>query len=426
MRSLKTDRMMRLMVYSHDAFGLGNIRRMMAICEYLLKAIPNLSILLVSGSPMLQGFRLPQGLDYIKLPCLNRGEAGDLSVKYLGTDVETTISLRSELILAAVRHFQPNVLMVDKKPFGLKGELRSTIDYLQIMQPETQLVLLLRDILDSPETTKQEWQQHNFYEAVERFYDQVLVVGMPEVFDVCQEYQFPELIAQKVQHCGYIRKEPGQKSRLQLRRELGLQFQEKLVLVTPGGGEDGFRLMKTYVEGVDQLDETVRSILICGPEMPSHQREQLSQMIKQNLRVQLEEFSDDLMSYMDAADAVVSMSGYNTVSEVLSLLKCAIVVPRTKPGKEQLIRAERMAEMGLLRMIHPDQLTSEHLMDVVVEELSRDRHAPVVSRLDLQALPRIAQQLSTLFFNPFASQRQLFAKKNVSSTELALSGASKN
>ena len=64
---------MRLMVYSHDAFGLGNLRRMLSICEYLLKDQTDLSILLVSGSPMLQAFRLPKGLDYIKLPCLNRG-----------------------------------------------------------------------------------------------------------------------------------------------------------------------------------------------------------------------------------------------------------------------------------------------------------------------------------------------------------------
>ncbi len=48
---------MKLMVYSHDAFGLGNMRRMLAICEHLLQEIPGLSILLLSGSPMLQGFR---------------------------------------------------------------------------------------------------------------------------------------------------------------------------------------------------------------------------------------------------------------------------------------------------------------------------------------------------------------------------------
>ena len=56
---------MRLMVYSHDSFGLGNIRRMLAICNYLLNAIPELSILVISGSPVMHSFRIPQRLDYI-------------------------------------------------------------------------------------------------------------------------------------------------------------------------------------------------------------------------------------------------------------------------------------------------------------------------------------------------------------------------
>ncbi|MEL7316717.1 MAG: glycosyltransferase, partial [Cyanobacteria bacterium J06559_3] len=122
---------MRLMVYSHDAFGLGNLRRMLTICDYLLSCWPRLSILLVSGSPMIQGFRLPKGLDYIKLPCLNRGIAGDISAKYLGTSTEETVALRSQLIYSAACHFKPDLLLVDKKPAGLKGELTQTLEYLQ-------------------------------------------------------------------------------------------------------------------------------------------------------------------------------------------------------------------------------------------------------------------------------------------------------
>ena len=78
---------MKLLVYSHDAYGLGNICRMLAICHHLLDTIPNLSILVLSGSPMLHSFRLPAGLDYLKLPCLHRDENGDLSAKYLKLDM---------------------------------------------------------------------------------------------------------------------------------------------------------------------------------------------------------------------------------------------------------------------------------------------------------------------------------------------------
>jgi predicted glycosyltransferase len=388
---------MKLMVYSHDAFGLGNIRRMMAICQHLLKAIPNLSILLISGSPMMQSFRLPQGLDYIKLPCLNRGESGELSAKYLGTDLDATISLRSDIILAAVRNFKPDLFLVDKKPFGLRGELRNTLTYLNAVHPKTSLVLLLRDILDSPEITGREWREQGYYDAISTFYERVLVVGMREVFDISTEYDFPAEIAQRVNYCGYIRKEPGQKRRDTLRHELGLQPGEQLVLVTPGGGEDGFNLVKNYLLGSEQLPSSVHSLVITGPEMPIEHRKQLEHIaIAQNVRIQ--EFTDDLMSYIDAADTVVCMSGYNTVTEVLSQAKRSVTVPRTKPGQEQLIRAERMANLGLLQMVHPDQLTPEYLVQCVVSQLSSRNAAPISPRLDLNALPKIATLVASMLY----------------------------
>ncbi len=67
--------MKRLMVYSHDTFGLGNIRRMLAISQHLIEQRDDISILLVTGSPVIHSLRLPKRLDYIKLPCLTRTDS---------------------------------------------------------------------------------------------------------------------------------------------------------------------------------------------------------------------------------------------------------------------------------------------------------------------------------------------------------------
>jgi predicted glycosyltransferase len=392
---------MRLIVYSHDAYGLGNIRRMMAICKYLLDSVPGISILLISGSPVLHSFRIPLGLDYIKLPCLGRNESGELSAKYLRKDPRDVTKLRSEIIKTAVVNFAPDLILVDKKPYGLQGELKSTLDYLKSHLPATKLVLLLRDILDAPEITTKEWQQNDNYGAIDRYYDRVLVVGMPEFFDVTQEYQFPPSLACKTKFCGYIRRDYGRKSPRVIRQELQIQPDEKLVLVTPGGGGDGYHLVETYLQGLSRVpsETKVRSLVICGPEMPEECRQKLSQMVQQFPSVSLSEFSDDINSYIDAADLVVCMGGYNTICEVLSLSKKAIVIPRTKPVKEQLIRAERMAEYGLFKSIHPDRLTPEYFMEMVLKELGgSDRHLPAVSRLDLNALPCIVNEFFELVY----------------------------
>ncbi len=390
---------MKLIIYSHDAFGLGNIRRMLCICQSLLSSFPNASILVVSGSPALHNLEIPEGLDYIKLPCMGRDVAGKMMVKYLDTEVGEMVRLRSHLIRATIANFKPDLLIVDKKPDGLNGELRETIDYIKAHLPKTRLVLLLRDILDAPEVTTEQWQQRGYYRLIEACYDQIWVVGTPEVFDVRREYQMPIGVASKVAFCGYIRREKGRVPRSLLRQELEVQPDESLVLVTPGGGGDGYSLINTYLQSISRLPQPrkLRSLIISGPEMPRSQRETLAKMANSLPNVQLMDFTNDSVSYLDAADLVVSMGGYNTTIEILSLRKRAIVVPRVEPVQEQWIRAERMAKLGLFHVIHPDQLTPKRLMEGIRAELQHSSKTVAIgSRLDMEGLSRITQYTAAL------------------------------
>jgi predicted glycosyltransferase len=390
---------MRIMIYSHDAYGLGNIRRMLTIAEHLLQAIPELSILLLSGSPMLQSFRLPPRLDYIKLPCLNRGDSGQVSSKYLHTDPEEVVRLRSDLILSAVGHFKPDLFLVDKKPFGLQNELAKTIKYLHSWCPRTKLVLVLRDILDAPAKTIKEWQKNSYSATIEKFYDQLLVVGEAQVFDFAREYQLPPAVTKKVKHCGYIGRPPGLKTRDGLRQELNIKPDQQLVLVTPGGGEDGYPLIHNYLSGLALLPTSneIKSLIFSGPEMSAAETARLQQMSEAYTQVQLLEFSDDLMSYMAAADVVVSMGGYNTICEILSARKPAVVIPRVSPSHEQLVRAERMTQSGMFTAIHPEQLTPERLIQSVFQQLGNQAQvSTAIDGLNLDGNAEITRQICAL------------------------------
>jgi predicted glycosyltransferase len=386
---------MRLLVYSHDAFGLGNIRRMLAICESLLQTIPDLSILLLSGSPMMQGFRIPKNLDYIKLPCLNRGTTGKIATKFLGMDADETVRLRSKLIRSAAMSFKPDIVLVDKKPYGIQNELMPMLNYLKAVQPETKLVLLLRDILDAPEVTIAEWQQCGFEQTVEEFYDRLLIVGTPEVFDFCKAYQLPPNIAYKARYCGYLGRPPGYRSVAEVHRELGLAAGDRLVVVTPGGGEDGYPMVNAFLQG---LPTEFKSLVICGPEMPKSQTQALYKAAADLPTVTMREFSDDLMSYLATAHVVVSMGGYNTICEVLSAGKRAVVIPRVKPSQEQILRTTCMEKFGFLSVIEPDQLTPEKLSHAIQSQL--ERITEPLPAIDLNGLPRITHHLSSLIKEP--------------------------
>ena len=150
--------MRRILVYSHDTFGLGNIRRMLEISKHLAASDPDVSILIISGSPMLHAFRIPQRIDYIKLPCLTRTTRGGYEVKYLQSSFADIMRLRANIILSAVLDFAPDLILVDKKPFGVGNELAPVFDLVRRRLQRPKMVLLLRDILDSPESTAQVWE----------------------------------------------------------------------------------------------------------------------------------------------------------------------------------------------------------------------------------------------------------------------------
>ncbi len=60
----------RFLLYCHDTFGLGHLRRTLALADYFTTTIPNAEALIVTGSPVAHAFALPPRVDYIKLPAV--------------------------------------------------------------------------------------------------------------------------------------------------------------------------------------------------------------------------------------------------------------------------------------------------------------------------------------------------------------------
>lgn len=363
--------MKRVLIYSHDTFGLGNIRRMLEVARHLVDSHPDISVLIVTGSPMLHAFRIPQRIDYIKLPCLSRDTTGRYGARSLALSLEATVRLRANIISSVMADFAPDLVLVDKKPFGVEDELGGALAALHQKAQRPRLVLLLRDILDSPAATVSVWRKNGCFAAIEAFYDAVLVLGAPAVFDMRSEYQFPPFASAKLQFCGYIRRPSSAAARAQTRAALGLGPLDRLILVTPGGGEDGFPLAAQSIDALALLAPTLnaRMHIVCGPEMRDAQRLALRAAASAHPQISLQDFSDDLMALMAAADVAVTMGGYNTICELLSLRRRAVVVPRVRPGLEQCIRAQRLADLGLVQMLHPDQLSATHLAQALHTEL---------------------------------------------------------
>ena len=356
----------RLLIYSQDGIGLGHLRRTTLLATEFLRARPGASTLTISDSPLGQFFTTEGGHDYLKLPSIRKAAPGDWHPVSLRASFDNVLGLRRELIRAAVVDFQPDVMLVDHMPHGAMGELVPALHALA--GRAVRVVLGLRDILDAPEVIRDRWNAEGAYEAVERHYDDVLVYGSRELFDVSELYGWPSRLAGRLRYCGYVCSPPSRKLTRALRtRHLRGAPDGQLILATAGGGGDAFRLFDTLVEAVPGLRAVypLGVVIITGPFMPPEEQKALTRRGRQ-MGITVLRTVSDMASYIAAADLVVAMAGYNTTAEILSSGTPALLVPRNGPSAEQRTRARLFAEHGWVRWLPPESLQPEALSEAVL------------------------------------------------------------
>jgi predicted glycosyltransferase len=367
------------MLYSHDGFGLGHLKRTVRISQQLRERLPAASILIVTSSPAASHPLIPEDIDYIKLPSVTK-TGTERYEPQLEMSLEAVIALRSSLLLAAVQSVAPDVFLVDHRPLGLKKEVLPTLEWIQEEAPYIRTAVGLRDVVDEPHTVIRDWHNQDIYYALERLYDTILVYGDRSVVDITRDYAMPGAVARKVRFTGYLGSGEPKRTREEVRRSLGLTS-ERLAVVNVGGGGDGSELIKTYLEALPYLPDDVHSHIVTGPLMPCEERDRLREE-SQRVGLSFMEYQNDLASVIAAADLSVSMGGYNTICEVLTARVPALVVPRTFPRKEQHIRAQRLEARGLINVLASSSLNAGALSSAVRASLTRSRARALPIALD--------------------------------------------
>ncbi|MGH7750430.1 MAG: glycosyltransferase family protein, partial [Candidatus Dormibacteria bacterium] len=336
---------MRLLIYTQDGLGLGHLRRASSLAAEFLRSDPEGSVLTISDSPLGSLIRDVPHHDYLKLPSIVKAGPGDWRAHSLPMSIGEVRRLRSRIILEAATAFQPDVLLVDHMPHGALGELLPTLGALR--DSPTRIVLGIRDIIDDPTVVRHRWHTEGAFDALATFYDQVLVYGSSEVFDLPEEYAWPAELARMVRFCGYVcTPAPVTQRRIPARR-LGMEPRGSMVVAMAGGGADAHALMSTLVDAVPRITAARQAtfVIVTGPFMPDAERDDLKRRIV-GLPVRLRTMVGDPLRYLAAADLVVAMAGYNTTMEVLRVGTPALLVPRRGPSAEQRMRAQRFAERG--------------------------------------------------------------------------------
>jgi predicted glycosyltransferase len=384
-----------MMTYSHDGYGLGHLRRNRNIAAQFVQDIPGSTVLMLIGCPSPSVLPLPAGIDYIKIPSVIKVATEAWHMRSLRVDQKKGKALRASIIQKSADVLDPQILLVDHIPGGVWGELLPTLRMLK--GRGTTMVLGLRDILDSPEVTRAAWREKDFYQVTATYYDHVFIYGCRDVFDTASQYGLDGQVAEeKISYCGYVCSNEPHVGGEELRRDLH-SGKEPLVLITAGGGYDAYPLMQACLDAFQFLSKPLPfgALFITGPLMAREQRDSL-RMRAAGLDIPVLTSVENSLAYMNAADLVVTMAGYNSLCEVLHLKKKALVVPRAGPSAEHAMRARLFAGRGLIDVLDPRDVSPKSLAQRIIKDLERSDFPLANATIDTSGANNVACRLSAL------------------------------
>lgn len=362
-----------LLFYAQDHKGLGHINRTLIIARRVLPAHPDCVAYIATESAIASHFTLPERCDYIKLPGRFVPQALHLTEEEEEATRQRFSGLRGNILREAALGLAPDLVLVDHEPLGKAGEFREGLYALKRQCPETRFVFGLRDIMDDPTGIRALWRELGVYDAFEHLYDGIAVYGCPELYDVAAAYDIPARVRSKLHYCGYVVRDPPDANPCALRDQYRVPPHARLVLATVGSGSDGYPVLAAAQAAVERLRvrfPDLFALLVTGPFMPVDQRALLEARASATCQVLPQADNFQLMA---AADAIVSMGGYNSVGEALVAARPLVIVPRATHKVEQRIRAETLAARGLARWVHPGELAGDGLVQALEWALSCDR-----------------------------------------------------
>lgn len=360
-----------ILMYSHDTYGLGHIRRTMAIASHLRQK--NVNVLILTGSPIAGRFIFPEHVDFVRIPGMIKKTNEEYLPLSIKINAPHALEIRKNIITATAKTFKPDLLIVDKEPLGMKKEVLPTLEWMRRCLPRSRTVLGLRDIMDEAEAVRADWKKKGVYSILDRLYDEIWIYGLQSFYDPVEEYAIPRQVSDKICFTGYIRRRISSGAAIRkVKKEIGVKKGEKLVVVTTGGGGDGYALMDNYLRMLESQPRPIpfRSFLITGPFMPRQNRREIYARARR-LSASSVRFYSRMEEIQAAADLVVSMGGYNTICEILSQGTVSLIIPRETPRREQLIRAQVFHRENLVDYIPWHSVSVENLREKVFTLLDR-------------------------------------------------------
>ena len=373
----------RVLFYVQHLLGIGHLKRAEILAEAM--AAVGLDVTVAYGGHPIEEVRF-RNVKVAQLPpatIANENFTELLGENGLPVD-DTWRSARRAALLDLHTTVDPDVVLLELFPFGRRQfafELIPLLDAVHAAENRTQVACSVRDVLVA---SRKPGREEEAVARARRYFDAVFVHGDPALIPFASTFTAAGEIADLIQHTGYVAA-AGATDSTEGKDE---------VLVSAGGGAVGAPLLLAAFDA-RPLTPLARHTwrFLTGPNFPDDDFERLSARADANTIV--ERFRSDFSARLRTSALSISQAGYNTTMDILQSGARAVVVPyQTKGETEQRLRAELLAEKGLLTVVPESKLSPSRLAKGVADELRRPAETLTVDFSGAETTARLIKRLA--------------------------------
>jgi predicted glycosyltransferase len=372
-----------VLIHVQHLLGIGHLQRARRIGEALARR--GTVVTLVSGGSPVPALEGPRGLQFVQLPSIRALDSRFELVDGDGRPVDEAMrTARRRAVLDAFSATRPDVVIIEGFPFARRA-FRFELDPLiaAARQAGARLACSVRDIINPRDNPV---RQREILDRVRADFDLVLVHGDPSLVPFDASFPPAAEISDRLRYTGYVAEnEP----------ELDPDETDGLgeVLVSGGGGPAAHALLQTAL-GARSLGCLAERPwrLLAGAGLPEADFAALRDAGPPGVVV--ERFRRDFPTLLRRSYLSVSQAGYNTVLDILTARKRAVLVPfAAEREREQLIRAERIAALGAAEILRETDLSPDRLAAAIERAAHR---TPAALDLDMSGAEASARLIAHL------------------------------
>ncbi len=364
---------MKIIYYCQHVLGLGHFHRSLEICR---ACSAHHEVTMIVGGPQIE--LRDERFSFLQLPGLKMDEEfSGLQTCDPSLSVEEVKTARQKQLLAFFTATEADCLIIELYPFGRKAfsfELKPLLETAR--QAGCKIYCSLRDILVEKKTGREKHERRAL-EVLNMYFDGLLIHADPKVVTLEETFGLTDQIQVPLHYTGFVTPRPAAAARTKTRSALGLDHDQKLIVVSIGSGSVGSYLLEAVAETVDAVAaaESGRFHFFTGPYCGEHEQRRLAEHHHPALVV--DRFAENFIDLLAAADLSISMAGYNTSMNILAAGVPALMLPFAQ-NREQRLRVEQLTADHPIRLLHMEDLSPERLIPIIRSQLRSPRYQTAI------------------------------------------------